>query len=74
MGFEDLVSLSGYRLLRSLRMMPVFLTQAAIVSGFIFLPLFGIVQGSAWWAVLGAVALGLFVSILIASRRSVEVS
>lgn len=74
MNFEDLVSLSGYRLLRSIRMMPIFLTQAAIVSAFIFLPLFGILQGPAWWAALGAVVLGLPVSVLVASRRSVEVS
>ena len=74
MSFEDLVSLSGYRLLRSIRMMPIFLTQAAIVSGFIFLPLFGILQGPAWWAALGVVAITLSVSILVASRRSVEVS
>lgn len=74
MNFEDLVSLSGYRLLRSIRMMPIFLTQAAIVSAFIFLPLFGILQGPAWWAALGAVVLGLPVSVLVASHRSVEVS
>ena len=74
MNFEDLVSLSGYRLLRSIRMMPIFLTQAAIVSAFIFLPLFGILQGPAWWAALGAVVLALPVSVLVASRRSVEVS
>lgn len=74
MNFEDLISLSGYRLLRSIRMMPIFLTQAAIVSAFIFLPLFGILQGPAWWAALGAVVLGLPVSVLVASRRSVEVS
>lgn len=74
MNFEDLVSLSGYRLLRSIRMMPIFLTQAAIVSAFIFLPLFGILQGPAWWSALGAVVLGLPVSVLVASHRSVEVS
>ena len=74
MNFEDLISLSGYRLLRSIRMMPIFLTQAAIVSAFIFLPLFGILQGPAWWSALGAVVLGLPVSVLVASHRSVEVS
>ena len=74
MSFEDLVSLSGYRALRSIRMMPIFLVQTAIVFTLVLFPVLGFLEGATWWIFLAGVLVALPVSVFIASHRSVGVN
>ena len=74
MSFEDLVSLSGYRVLRSIRMMPIFLVQTSIVFTLVLFPVLGFLEGAIWWIFLGGVLVALSAGVFIASRRSVEVA
>ena len=70
MSFEDLVSLSGYRALRSIRMMPIFLVQTAIVFTLVLFPVLGFLEGATWWIFLAGVLVALPVGVFIASHRS----
>lgn len=70
MSFEDLVSLSGYRTLRSIRMMPIFLVQTAIVFTLVLFPALGFLEGATWWIFLAGVLVALPVGVFIASHRS----
>lgn len=74
MSFEDLVSLSGYRALRSIRMMPIFLVQTAIVFTLVLFPVLGFLEGATWWIFLAGVLVALPVGVFIASHRSVRVN
>lgn len=68
-SISDLSSLAGYRALRTLRMVPLFVVQTVLVFVVTLLPIVGLVQGDGWWGIGVAALISLAVGCVLASRK-----